>query len=494
MSSVPATKKLDLASRTLWVAVGQSMVKVSQIVAALLLVRLLSRDDWSRMALLLSVYIAGSTFGTLNLHQSVVFFFGRVDRGDRRGVAVQTIGLLAAAGVVTSLVVVAIAPMLAHSSFHLGPATYYLALALLFEIPSLATSQFLIASERTGLSALFDAVFAMLQLAALCLPPLLGHGVESATMALVGYAVLRLATGIAVTFLVVPGATLRAPRSLIGEQLRYTLPLAASLGIGALNRGIDKWLVAAIDGPELGTYAIAAQEVPLVSVVPYAIGAVLATRMVKAFMDGDRERVRAYWLAQTGRMSLVVVPASIAILLVAHEGITLLFTPEYETAVLPFQLYTCILLLRVAEYGLVLRSAGHTRALWICSVALFVANVVFTVPLTYFFGIVGASAGPLLAALVAWYYALYYVRIALGTDWKGVYPWSLYFQVVGMTAAAGLLVGFGVLAIPGFSGWPALVRLAVKLALFAPLVLAVVRVSGVEKRLPPIPDENPHAA
>jgi len=488
--TVPAVRparSFDLASRTFWVAVGQSTVKLSQIVVALVLVRVLSNAEWSRAALVISVYVAGYSFGALNLHQGVVFFLGRVEPSERRGVAVQTLLLLAATGVLTALVVLAATPLLARSTFHVGQASRLVALALCFEIPSLATSQFMLANERTGLAAAFDACFALLQLAALCVPLVLGLGLEVAARALCGYALLRLVVGSAFTLAMLPPGPWRAPRRLVGEQIAYTLPLALAMGMNVINRGVDKWLVAAITPLGFGAYAVAAQEVPLVSVVPYAIGAVLATRMVRAFLAGDHARVRAYWLAQTARMSMIVVPAALALILIAPEGILLVFTRDYDLAVLPFQLYSVILLQRVAEYGLVLRTAGQTRALWACAGVLLATNVLATLPLTYAFGTLGAAAGPLVASVASWLYALSRIRRALHTDWHGVFPWRIYRQVVWVASAAALATYFIVDAWPGAAGWSLVARLVTKLGLFVPLLWAGFAALRLRASLPPVP-------
>jgi hypothetical protein len=72
----------SLGRRAGLIAAGQATVKASQLVIAIALVRLLSPATWSQVALLLSIYLAAVTIGTLNLQQSLLFFLPRLETPD----------------------------------------------------------------------------------------------------------------------------------------------------------------------------------------------------------------------------------------------------------------------------------------------------------------------------------------------------------------------------------------------------------------------------
>ena len=453
------------------------MARVSQIVVAFILVRALDKDEWSALALVLSIYLAAIGLGTLNLHQGVFFFFGRTPPDERRRLALQTAGLLGASGLLTALIVLCIAPVITSGPYAIAGMMPWLALAVALEMPTMGGAQMLIAAERPGVAAAYDGLMAVLQVGCTAGPVLAGAGVQSATIGLAVFAVLILRT--------FPAGHGRFAWALVKEQLVYTAPLILAIGTSVLNRHLDKWIVAAFDPANFGTYAIAAQEVPLISIVPYAIGAALATRIVQAFRDGDRARVRAYFHAQTTRMSLIVIPSAMALILVADELMVLLFTDAYALATFPFQIYTVILLHRVAEYGLILRAAGDTRSLWLASLVLFLGNAAFSAPLTLWLGMVGAALGALIANVLAWVFILWRIGIALGTGLRGAFPWREYGLVFAVSSVIAVATG----ALVARLDLEPTASLALEAGLFTVAFLAAVRIGKLHRRMPPIPPD-----
>ncbi len=479
-------RSFDLSARTALVSLGQGIVKGGHLVVMLILVRALSKEQFSAVALLLSIYVAAVGFGTLNLQHSILFFFGRTPASGRRGLVLQTVVLLAVSAGACAALIVGLKPFIAHGEFAVGNSLVWLAAALLVEIPTLGTPQILLASERPGLAALYDSVMAVLQLGAIVVPLSLGCSVEAAFVALFVYAAFRfLVSGLALSHLF-PTGRLRLDWRLIREQVVYTAPLALAIGTSILNRSIDKWLIAALVPARFADYAVAAQEVPLVSVVPYAVGAVLATRIVYAFRRGHAGRVREYWLAQTSRMTLVVVPATMALVLCARELITLFFTSDYVAATLPFQIYTVILLHRVAEYGLVLRAGGDTRSLWWASLVLLGVNAALSIPAILWFGMAGAAASTLVANLAAWLFVLRRIARLLSCSMADAFPWAIYLRVLLISALAALATA----AVGTLLTLSAVLTLGFKLTMLASLTGLLIVMTRLHRRIPMIPEED----
>jgi len=474
-----------LGRRTALLAAGQALSKGGQLAGALILVRVLAPDEWARMALLVTVYAAATSLGTLNLHQGLVYFAARTPRAERRQLAVSSSAMLAASGAAAAAIVLAAAPFLGESGFDLGAELAWVALAILFEIPAAGAAQLLLADERPGLAALWDVGQAAMLLAALVAPPLAGLGVRGAALALVGQAALRLAA-YATLVARLPGRWRGLGLAHARAQLRYGLPLGAALAASALSRQVDKWLVAALDPDQFGVYAVAAQEVPLLPVLPFAIGAALATRMVRSFQLGRIERAADYWLAQTTRMSVVVVPAAVGVILAGREIMVLLFTPAYADAALPFQLYSAILLHRVAEYGLILRAAGATRALLSSAALLLLLNAGLGAILTALVGAPGAAAAALCAHLGSWVWALRCIALALELPFRAVFPWRLYGQVVAVSATAGAIAWTAARAVPSSP----LARLVLELAIYGALLALGFRATRLTTRVSAVPPDD----
>ncbi len=478
---------MKLGLRAALITAGRTLVKLSQLLMAVVLVRLMAPEAWRQVALIITIYTAAVDLGTLNLQQGVYYFYGRVEPTERRKLALHTAGLLAVTALIAAGVVLALQPILRRAPYAVDPAVIrVLAAALLLEIPAAATPQLLLAAERPGPSAAFMTLFSFLQLLALALPFALGGGIHEATWALLGYAALKLTTFGILVLRTTPPGPIPFDWGLLRAQIVFTLPLGLAMGASVLNRQIDKWFVAALDAHNFGSYVLAAQEIPFVTILPYAVGAVLATRMVHAFQVKKKGLALAYWHAITARMLLLVIPLSVGFVLCGREVFTLLFTGRFALAILPFQIYALILLHRVAEYGLVLRAAGDTRSLWWASVTLLGCNVLFSLPLTLLLGMLGTALGTLLANAVAWIYVLRRIAAAMEVSFTQVLPWRLYGRVLGLAAAAALAASLLAALAPAKLG----VQLVLKTTLFALLFIVALRLLRLGRDLPPVPEDD----
>lgn len=466
--------------------IGQGIARAADLIVAALLVRTLSRPDWATMALLLSIYSVAIGLGGMNIHQGIYFFFGRLPAEQRRNLVVQTTGLLALTGALAAGVILALAPILADSPYQVSGLLPWLALAVLLEVPTLGAPQILIATERVGASAVFLALASLVRVASVTLPLWLGWGLAGSAAGLAGYAALRLAAYAGMLLRVTPPGPIRFDSASIREQVRYSLPLGLSLAGALVNRDVGKWMVAALRPASFGAFAIAATEVPLISLLPGSISAVLATRLVDAFHRERRELAHRYWMAATARASLVIIPATVAIILCAPQLLVLLFTRQYAAAVLPFQIFSLILLHRVTEYGGIMRAAGDTRSLWLATCVVLGGNVVMSLPLTLAFGMVGTALGAVLANVFSWMFALHRIARLVHSSMAKVFPWPTYLRVLGVATAAALLTAL--LARLG-PNQPAL-QLGLRAVLFSGLFLGGIAALRVHRRLPELPPET----
>lgn len=475
----------NLSGRATAVAIGQALVKLPQLVLAVVLVRFLTDAEWNSLSFALTVYATGTGLGGLNIHQSVFFFFGRVERDERRGLALQTTLMLACTGTVASAVILSLAFGLRDSTIDIAQHLPLLGLVVLLEVPTIATPDLLLAAERPRAAALFSAGAAVLRALALLVPVLVGHGLTGVLYALLAYALLRLALH-AIVIATATTGRFRLPRSpgtRLRDQIHYTLPLALTLASGLINRMLDKWLVAGFDPQHFGSYFLAAQELPLIPVLAGAMGAVAATRYVWHFKHGRPDRAHALFVAAAARVTLLVLPATLAVIACAPELFAVAFTTDHLVAIVPFQIFSVILVHRIAEYGIILRAAGDTRGLWFASLSLLGSNAVLSLPLVAILGMTGATLGTLMANGIAWIYILRRIARVLGVPFSEVLPWRLYAYTLALaTAVGGLVYAIGPL-LPLETAPRLLAKAGIFLVVYAPASLAL----GLRRRLVPVP-------
>jgi O-antigen/teichoic acid export membrane protein len=221
----------------------------------------------------------------------------------------------------------------------------------------------------------------------------------------------------------------------IRDQIMFALPLGATIIVSVLNRSLDKWLVAALHPERLGEYAIAAQELPIINILPVAGGAAIAVSLVHHLARHEHPLALKVWIEQSIRLTYVLVPAVAVLIICSPEIIELMFGREYRSGAPILVIFTVILLHRVAEYGVVLRAAGRTRELLIASLVLLVTNAIAASILILVFGPIGAAIGTLIANVVAWLWVLRRVAEVLESSVTQVFPWKEWGQQI----AIGLL-------------------------------------------------------
>ena len=475
-----------MTRRALLVTLGQIMARAGDLLIAVLLVRLLRPGEWATVALVLSVYGAAIGVGGLGLPESMLFFLGRLPRGEHRRFLVQTFLLLSATGALAAALILGLGPVLGKTPFELSRLLPWLALAVLFEVPTLGAPLLLLAEERVAGSAAWNAGSALLRFLCVTLPILLGQGVPGAVIGLVGYAAVRLLGFVTLVLLLTPRGPLRPSWSAIREQAAYTAPLGLSILAASLNTSLGKWIVAGWSSAELGAFAIGATQVPIVPILATSTGAVLMTRMVHCFHHGLIDQARRYWEAAVARMILVVAGIAIGCVVAAPELLRVLFGGKYPEAVLPFQLTTLILLHRIADHGGTLRAAGDVRSIWRGSWLGLLSTAALGIPATLLAGMVGMAGAMLAAALLTWLYLLSRIARALGSTLAQVVPWGLYARVLLLAASAALLAQWAAAQAPEQT----VLRLGLKALIFTALYAGGIRGLGVLRALPAVPPDH----
>ena len=418
--------------------IASTLVDISTAVAA---ARLLGKTDFAVLSYLLIIYQVLRYLATMGFPDSVFYFFERLSRSARRAFCLQTFAILAA----TAAGAGGLLLLCAHAVPHAVSGEWternirdlqrflpWLALAAVLEIPTWPAMNVLLASGRHRHAALYEVLFSALAFAGLIGPLLLGYSLRYALIGLALYAAVRLLVSVTWVSLVLPPSTGRPSRGLLGEQIRFAVPLGSSLLVNRMNRYADKLVVGALLTPgALAEYNIASQEIPLVAVLPYAVGTVLITRYVRLVKDDRRQELLELWYRGIRKMSLFVVPIAVLLIAIAPEAIPLIFGREkYEASIRPFQICATVLLLRVASFSSILQSFGDTRAVLWVALSRFAGNIALTIPFTLWWGTIGTAAATALASYLNLFHILAVLSRHMQLPAHRVLPFGYYGKVL----------------------------------------------------------------
>jgi O-antigen/teichoic acid export membrane protein len=448
-----------------WLTLGEGVARTGQVLSAILLVRFLAPSAWNIIALGLSVYLVAVTIGSLNLEHSILFFLPQLTQHQTNRLLHQTVNLLRLSGFVCGAGIV----LVQASTGVLGTMgiAVCLACAVACELPTVVMTPTFIARGEERYASMWGSSHALIQFLALMIPTLCGFGATGIAYGLAASGLIRLTSFTIVFRRYVNGEHVHTP-GLLKRQLYFCAPLGVALAAGVLTRSIDKWLVAWHEPLKVGIYSIAAFEVPILAVLPYAGGAAIAVSMVTMFHNDQVSSAHSVWWNQARMMSLVVVPLTVGLVVIAPELFEILFSHSYRTSVLPFQIFTLIGLHRVTEYGAVLRAAGRSVEIVYSSLILLGSNLVFGYIGLQVHGLVGLTMGSVLAFSIAWVWILIRLKNVFDVSMRHVFPWSAWGSSVVIscvTAAVAFYLSKG--------GDSAGSRLVIKLTVMGGMAAAV---------------------
>ncbi len=428
---------ISTGRRTAWLVLGQTVERSVQILVAILLVKFLAPSEWNSVALALTVYLAAVTIGSFNLEHSILYFLPTLSPEQSEKLFARTARSLALVGTLFGFVILIGTRTLGIvGSTHWG---YFVAITVAAEMPTVIAGPALIARGRERDAGMWDSLLGITQLTFLVVPALFAWGAQGVMFGLAAAGIIRL-----VAFLVVFGRDVTRHRGvtdkqLFRRQLLYCAPLGVALATGVLTRTVDKWLVAWKIPARVGIYAIAAQEVPILAVLPYASGAVIAGAMVRHFMVGNHKASFDIWVKQVRVMCRPVIAMTFCVVVIAPEIFDIALAPTYQESVLSFQIFTIIGLHRVTEYGAVLRAVGRTREIVLSSIILFGLNCMFASVGLYLHGIVGLTVGSVVAFGVAWIWMLSRLAEVFHLTIGTVFPWKWWCSLVAYFATVSFV-------------------------------------------------------
>jgi O-antigen/teichoic acid export membrane protein len=175
------------------------------------------------------------------------------------------------------------------------------------------------------------------------------------------------------------------------------------------------------------------------------VGSVLISRYVSLQLESKKEELLELWYKGIEKVSLLVVPLTILSIIIAPDLISLIAESEgtdYSNAVLPFQIYNLIVLVRVTHYGSILQAFGDTKGVFYMSLNLVVANIILSVPFTIWFGIVGTALSTFIANIYNWVILLRRIGGHMELPFYKVLPFPFYFSVLGTSVLVAIPAWF----------------------------------------------------
>lgn len=447
-------------------------------VMPMVLVRMLSKDDYGTYQQLGLLATLGVAVMVMGLPNSVYYFYDRKDVERDKVLTLQTTGMLVVSGALTALLLSVGAPAVSDlmKNQALAPLLLYYGASIGFLIASEHFVQFMIANDRYQVAVLVETVETVIRVLILVLPLLAGYGLTGLVMAATGYAMLRFA--FRSFWLLVPLGAIRKPLGqhwFAGQQLAYSIPLTLMSLVAVVGGLIDRAIVATAFTPaDYAVYSVGALEIPLDAIFQASVATVLRASMPALIREGRHEEVIRLLREGVRKLSIIVLPCFAFLFSYSHDFITVLFTNQYTASVNVFRIYVFLMPLNMFILSPVPPAYGRTRINFYVVVWATLIHVALSFTLLRWIGFYGPAISAISTSYLLSCFYFVFTRQLTGGTVATLLPLATFAKV---SAAAALAVVMAKVLLGGVSH--TLAGLIASGALFSASFLIACLVAGV---------------
>lgn len=441
------------------------------LLSPIVLVRLLSVEEFGRYREFLVYASLLQTFAAFSIAESLLYFIPAHPESPWRVVR-QSAALtaLTSAIVISLLVVCDLALGGALVGGHLLPLALYTALVVNFDF----WESFLLASRRPAAVFVYSTARLTARMSTVIAVAAVTHDVHAIIWSLVAVEAVRFAAS-AIAWRLLDRARLEPPAvGLWRDQLRFCLPTGFAALLQAASGSLTRIVVVKLLGPAaLARYTIGTYLEPIIATVRNSVSSVVLPEMVRREAPGRAAQL-ALWRRANVITALLLFPLAVLIARFADPLVTTVFGPNYREAAIVLQIAMLVVVRECFDFAPPLRAMNRTVPFMHSNLLALIVCASTLAMLLPAWGLVGAAIAMVLARTVdAFYLAwqvkrVYAMRLAALLDWKAT----------GKTALAAA-VASAVIADSFWTQWFGAAGILLAAAAFATayvLLLAVLRV------------------
>jgi O-antigen/teichoic acid export membrane protein len=231
-----------------------------------------------------------------------------------------------------------------------------------------------------------------------------------------------------------------ASRGLWREQLDYCLPFGASMMVSYLNRAMGSLFVAKAMGPiALAHYSIGTYVQPIVTVVRNSLSDVLLPEMVARERAGLGDRL-VLFRRTTVVTSIALIGAGVVLARFAEVIVITLFTEEYRSTIIIFQTYLLVFLRECLDFGIPLRALNQTKPILHANLFGVAVNFGLMFLLVPVMGVMGAVVAFLISRIIEGSYLGWRTMQAYECSVSEIVPWLDLAKILLAASVAALVL------------------------------------------------------
>lgn len=382
--------------------------QLSIIFTAILLAKIgVSQSEIGNYELLLFILYAVSFFWVSGFTQGLLSLYPRKNGTEQKQLVFQLFLLFSALAAIAALVLLfgqsSLLPLLTGSA-----TPDYLLLFLIylfFNLPTYLIEHIYLLESRPLPIVWFAVLSFGTHIFVVLLPILLGYGFQGSFIGLIGLAIIKY---IWLIILLLQYSAIHFNFSLLIELTRFSFPLVLYALLGGFAQVFDSWLVNWTYDGDVAQFAIfryGARELPLALAVASAFGSSMlpiASKSVETALPAIREK--------SGVLLHLFFPLSILAAFYSKELYTIIFNEAFQESYAIFNIYLLILISRLFFPHTILIALNQNTFIFKVSVVELAINIVSSVILVQYFGLVGIALGTVIAYTFEKIVYLFYLK------------------------------------------------------------------------------------
>jgi O-antigen/teichoic acid export membrane protein len=469
----------DLASKAGVLVVSKAIGGITRIAGIAILARLYPKPEFGLLSFALLTYLTVTTLAQLGLPGSIFYYLGIVQKDAHRAFVFLISRILFFIALGGAALLLLIGMVASARGYDVVALMIPLACLVVLELPTYHIQNVLIAIGKAKQSAWVTIIFSIVLFAAMVLPAVLGRPIQDVCYALVGYGAFRVVVTTICFSKELEKTPAILPSNMVRQVLSYSVPLGIADLLWKVNQFIDKYIVMFLLPVVIfAEYSVGAWEIPLVPMVATSVASVMMISFVTSYLDGNKKELLSLWNKSITKVSIIVLPLMVMLVLISRELIILLFSRAYEGAAIVFSIYTLTLFQRVADYSAVLKAINKTRIVTGWAGLTAALNLIMSVPFVLWLGMVGAAVSTLLATFIAWFFILLVMSQVLNVPLRAVFPFGFYCKTLTIAVIAAVPALLAAKAIDASEAFDLLIKVTVYFAVFAGLAT----LTGLAKR------------
>jgi O-antigen/teichoic acid export membrane protein len=393
------------AQKFLALSLGKGGAALVGVIVSIVMARVLSKDDVALYRQVLLAYTFFVPILELGVRQGLYYFLP-VELHRKLGRIMDALLLLTLVGGVYALFILLGGNYLIASLFD-NPRLINLSLWLIpmtiFAFPSAVQEPSLVSVGEVKLSAWISSTR---QLAIGVCSIIALYLWMSPEAQFVSYVVTSSVSGVFTVFLVLRKFGLRQRLQTpsyagVRELLVFSLPLGAATIVGVVNLQLDKILVGAmVEADKFAEYTFGSMEIPFIAIITGSVNAVMISDMRK-YAEAGKVHKSLDLFRMAGVVSArFLFPITALFFVISDSLMVSLYGAQYIDSAIPFRVYLLLIPIRIVVFGALMVSLGEGKKIFTSSILSLLANLVLSIVMLHFLGMVGAAIATVLVVFL----------------------------------------------------------------------------------------------